>query len=300
MNTMHGRRRDHDEQHETPDRWLITYADMVTLLMVLFLVLYAMSQVDQKKFDSLRSGLATGFGHSDSVLDSSTSIVAEPGVSVAQPISPQEIVDAGSKLDQKALYEAVTKSDRLRTQRKYADAAAEATRLREIQGAIIEALRENNLENDVQTTIDDRGLTVSLISRHVVFEPNVASLTARGRLVVDTIAPVLRKFPDALAIDGHTNQVKVKPKLYPTDWELSSARAVSVLRHLNEQDGVPNSRLSAVGYGSTKPLVDPRRAGSQRVNKRVDIVILPRLPDQARQMLEQAAREQAAQRKEAS
>ena len=300
MNPIHGRRRNHEEQHENPDRWLITYADMVTLLMVLFIVLYAMSQVDQKKFDSLRSGLATGFGHSASVLDSSTSIVAEPGISVAQPISPREIVDAGSKLDQKALSEAVTKSERLRTQRKYADAAAEATRLKGIQGKIIEALRENNLENDVQTTIDDRGLTVSLISRHVVFEPNMATLTARGRLVVDTIAPVLRKLPDALAIDGHTNQVKVKPKFYPTDWELSSARAVSVLRHLNEQDGVPNSRLSAVGYGSTKPLVDPRRAGSQRVNKRVDIVILPRLPNEARQMLEQAAREQAAQRKETS
>ena len=298
MKTMHGPRRGHDEQHENHDRWLITYADMVTLLMVLFIVLYAISQVDQKKFDSLKSGLSTGFGQSPAVLDSSTSILKDSGVSVAQPISPQAVVDAGSKVDQKALNRAVANIERLRMQRKYADAAAEAMRLKAIRDSIMAALRKNNLENDVKTTINGRGLTVSLISRHVVFEPNMASLTARGRLVVDTIAPVLRKFPDPLEIDGHTNQVKVKPKFYPTDWELSSARAVSVLRRLNEQDGVPNSRLSAVGYGSTKPLLDPRKAGSQRVNKRVDIVILRRFSDEAGQMLEQAAREQATQQKE--
>lgn len=299
MKHMHGPRRD-DEERENHDRWLITYADMVTLLMVLFIVLYAISQVDQKKFDSLKSGLATGFGQSAAVLDSSTSILKDPGVSVAQPIGPQAVVDAGSNVDQKAINEAVANIERLRTQRKYADAAAEATRLKAIRDTIMAALRKNNLENDVKTTIDGRGLTVSLISRHVVFEPNMASLTARGRLVVDMIAPVLRKFPDALEIDGHTNQVMVKPKFYPTDWELSSARAVSVLRRLNEQDGVPNSRLSAVGHGSTKPLLDPRKAGSQRVNKRVDIVILRRFSDETGQMLEQAAREQATHRKETS
>ena len=86
---------------------------------------------------------------------------------------------------------------------------------------------------------------VSLVSRHVVFEPDVAELSARGRDVVDTLAPVLRTLTDPLSIDGHTNQVKVKPKYYPTDWELSAARAVGVLRYLHSAWHVPSGRLTA-------------------------------------------------------
>ena len=123
-------------------------------------------------------------------------------------------------------------------------------------------------------SIDNRGLVVSLVSRHVVFEANLASLSERGREIVDTLAPVLREIPDPLQIDGHTNQVKVKPKYFATDWELSSARAVTVLRHLNERNGLPAERLTASAFGHTKPLIDPAKKGSQAVNKRVDIVIL--------------------------
>ena len=126
---------------------------------------------------------------------------------------------------------------------------------------------------------------VSLVSRHVVFEPNVATLTARGQQIVDTLAPVLAELPDPLQIDGHTNQVRVKPKYYPTDWELSAARAVSVLRHLIEQDGLPADRLTASAFGHTKPLIDPGEPGSQRVNKRVDIVVLSTLPSETRALI---------------
>ena len=112
--------------------------------------------------------------------------------------------------------------------------------------------------------IDERGLVVSLVSQHVVFEPDVAELSARGIEVVDTIAPVLRRLDDPLQIDGHTNQVKVKPKYYPTDWELSAARAVTVLRHLHDVGGIPNERMTASAFGHEKPLIDPSKPGSQR------------------------------------
>src|SRR5439155_26619991 len=99
-------------------------------------------------------------------------------------------------------------------------------RLKALLARLDAALRKHHLEDDVQASIDERGLVLSLVSRHVVFEPNLATLSARGQLVVDTVAPVLRDIPDPLQIDGHTNQVTVKPKFYPTDWELSSARAI--------------------------------------------------------------------------
>lgn len=269
------------EEHDNHERWLVTYADMVTLLMVLFIVMFAISQVDQKKFNALKDGLAAGFGQSTSIHDGSNSILDQPGQAAAQPIAPQRFA-----VEVKQVRTSSTAAETARTEAQYRDAKAEVDRLKELLARLSAALRKHHLEDDVQASIDSRGLVLSLVSRHVVFEPNLASLSTRGRLVVDTLAPVLRDIPDPLQIDGHTNQVKVKPKYYPTDWELSAARAVTVLRHLHEGDGVPAARMTASAFGHEKPLVDPRKPGSQRVNKRVDIVILSSLPSETRALID--------------
>jgi len=276
----------HEEEHENHERWLVTYADMVTLLMVLFIVMFAMSQVDQKKFNALRAGLAAGFGQSTSVLDGSSSILSEPGMAAAQPIAPQKY-DL-TELDQVDTSNAeASRSSAART-----TASAEVSRLSDILAHLQQALRKHGLEDDVRSTIDDRGLVLSLVSRHVVFEPNLASLTARGRATLDTLAPVLRDLPDPLEIDGHTNQVKVKPKYFATDWDLSAARAITVLRYLNEATHIPNGRLRASAFGHERPLIDPSQAGSQALNKRVDIVILTSIPPEGRALLASIASQQ--------
>ncbi|MFL6060790.1 MAG: flagellar motor protein MotB [Marmoricola sp.] len=294
------RRKRHDdhEEHTNHERWLVTYADMVTLLMVLFIVMFAMSQVDEKKFNELREGLAAGFGQSTSIKDGSSSILDQPGMAAAAPVAPQKF-DVNVKEVKTAPTSAVSKAiaqheDSVRAAQ-YADAKAEVDRLTALLNRLNAALAKHHLQDDVQAAIDNRGLVLSLVSRHVVFEPNLASLSARGQLLVDTLAPVLRDIPDPLEIDGHTNQVKVKPKYYPTDWELSSARAVTVLRRLNEQDGVPAGRLTASAFGHTKPLIDPSKPGSQAINKRVDILVLSSLPSETRDMIKQVLKDQQAQ-----
>ncbi|WP_110180328.1 OmpA/MotB family protein [Nocardioides solisilvae] len=291
---MAGKRREPEEEHENHERWLVTYADMVTLLMVLFIVMFAMSQVDEKKFSALKEGLAAGFGQSALVMDGSESILDNPGSAAVKTVTTEQYRDLTPE-QQKAVDEAVSQTvaqqERLRTQRRYAEAQAEADRLAEVRRQLHRALRAKGLQDDVVTTIDNRGLVVSLVSRHVVFEANLADLTTRGRQVVDTLAPVLARIPDALQIDGHTNQVPVKPKYYQTDWDLSAARSITVLRHLSERRGIPGERLTASAFGHEKPLVDPDRPGSQQINKRVDIVVLSALPAETRELLEQAARE---------
>ena len=284
---MSSRRKRHEEheEHENHERWLVTYADMVTLLMVLFIVMFAMSQVDQKKFNALKSGLAAGFGQSTSIQDGSESILEQPGMAVAAPVAPNKYTVEIKQVKSSAESQAIADHEDLERRMKYADAEQEVDRLSEILGRLQTVLAKNNLTDDVQATIDNRGLVVSLVSKHVVFDANLASLTARGRLVVDTLAPVLREIPDPLQIDGHTNQVKVKPKYYPTDWELSSARAITVLRRLNEVSGVPTDRLTASAFGHTKPLIDPSKPNSQALNKRVDIVVLSDLPSETRALI---------------
>jgi chemotaxis protein MotB len=271
----------HEEEHENHERWLVTYADMITLLMVLFIVLFAMSTVEEKKFLALKEGLAAGFGQSDSILDGSTAVLDENGVSAVKPLTPDEFM--GSSPGQ---VKAVAEAMQAQNQKRYAEAAAEADRLREIERKVLEVLRVHHLEKDVQTVIDGRGLTVSLVSRHVVFEADLATLTSRGRLIIDTLAPVLRSIDDDLAIEGHTNQAPGAPRYYASDWDLSAARAVTVLRHLNERRGIPAERLSAVGFGKIRPLVDPGLPGSQQLNKRVDIVVKSGLAEENRELLD--------------
>lgn len=283
--SSHRKRGGHEEEHENHERWLVTYADMVTLLMVLFIVMFAMSQVDQKKFNALKSGLAAGFGQSTSVLDGSSSILEEPGTSIAAPVAPDPLAADLPPKQQAAVAATVAKYDKLRSERKQATAATEADRLTGVRKRLMAALAKKGLADDVRATVDERGLVVSLTSRHIVFEPNVADLSARGRDVVDTLAPVLRDLHEPLSIDGHTNQVKVRPKYFATDWELSAARAVRVLRYLNEAHRIPNSRMTATAFGHERPMIDPSKPGSQRINKRVDIVVESTLPADVRALV---------------
>jgi chemotaxis protein MotB len=96
-----------------------------------------------------------------------------------------------------------------------------------------------------------------------------------------------------LQVEGHTNQAPGKPKYYDSDWDLATARAITVLRHLNERRGISEDRLAAVGFGHIKPLVDPATAGSQKLNKRVDIVVMSRLAEGSSQLLDRVVYDRA-------
>jgi len=264
---------EHEEHEAGAERWLVTYADMVTLLMVLFIVMFAMSQVDADKFTALKEGLADGFG-ADSPLEGAAALSSTKDGDV----SPLQPAFAAADLEDAVDVRSQEGADAVR---------AEAQRLEKVRKALDEALRRQNLRRDVQLSYDERGLVISLISRHVTFRNDVATLSARGARVVDTVAPVLKAVPDPLEVDGHTNQVQVKPAFYPTDWDLSAARAVTVLRRLNERGGIPAARLSASAFGKERPLVPPDRAGSQQVNKRVDIVVVSPVPAAAQALARQ-------------
>ncbi len=260
---------------------------MLTLLMVLFIVMFAMSSVDEKKYNALRSGLADGFGQTTSYMKGSSSILDEDGASITSELSSEETFQKLSP-SQQTLVSAAVRQDR--PEQRYAAAQAEVDRLEKIRRRIESALRRHGLDQDVRTAIDDRGLVVSLVSRHVVFHADVADLSPRGQEVVDVLAPVLRDVPDDLRIDGHTNQVDVHPKYYASDWDLSAARAVTVLRRLNEVGRVPADRLSMSAFGHERPLLDPSLPGSQEVNKRVDIIVLSSLDAASRDLMADLAR----------
>jgi chemotaxis protein MotB len=281
------RRRVIEEEHENHERWLITYADMITLLMVLFIVLFAISQVDQKRFIMLKEGMSAGFGQTSSPFQGAQAVMPEQGTKPITPTDPMSS-EAERVADVEQVSRAATEDD---LAQRYAEAVAEVERLDDLRRRIDEALQKHGLREDVRMKIDSRGLTISLVSKHIVFAPNVADLTTRGRRVLDVVSPILREIPDRLDIDGHTNQVKVKPKYYATDWDLSSARAVTVLRYLDERRGIEGHRLSAVAFGHEKPLIDPADPRSQMLNKRVDVVVVSGADEATRALFETVLRD---------
>ncbi len=286
-----GRRRHHDDDHDeahADERWLVTYADMVTLLMVLFIVMFAMSSVDEKKYAELKSGLSEGFGREQSILNGASPVNSAKGVSDAGQASYQMLLAQVPESARESVTKVLQENDRLRNERAEGAARVEVDRLLKVWKKIDKALRAKGLRDDVRATIDERGLVVSLVSQHVVFDPDMADLTPRGRHVIDTIAPVLAGLSEPIELDGHTNQEKVQPKYYPSDWELSLARAATVLHRLEGLHAIATGRLRATGFGHTKPLIDPAVAGSQTVNKRVDILVLSQQPAETRALMGKA------------
>ena len=282
------RRRSHGEDEEPEDhsgteRWMVSYADMITLLLVLFVVLFAMSQIDQSKFEQLKEGLMSSFGQS--VLGGTVPVHDTQGGQSASPVNTS--VQALTPAEQAHVDKAIAQTNRLASERTYGEAKSEVENLVGLWKRIHKALAAKGLGDDVQASIDQRGLVVSLVSRHVVFPANLADLTPRGTQIVDTLAPILKTIPEPIEVDGHTNQAKGKPKYYPTDWDLSVARAVTVLRRLEEFNHLPGNRLEATGFGHTKPLMAPSEAGSQDINKRVDVVVLSTASAEAKTVFNQ-------------
>ncbi|MEU4559924.1 flagellar motor protein MotB [Actinoplanes sp. NPDC023936] len=284
------------EEHVNHERWLVSYADMMTLLFVLFVVLYAMSTVDQKKFAELAAGLSAGFG-ADSVAFTGQSAPLDGAANEAQVVqidpgsNPGDGTSGTEGLNQKQLeaVEAALKAeDRKNASANAEKAAQEAEDLKKLENKISDALAKDKLLGNAKFTIDSRGLIVTIVTNEVVFAGNRAELQTGGKKILKAIAPALSKLPNKIEVDGHTNQLKSKTTYYPSGWELSSARASTVVRYFTEHD-IAKKRLSAVGFSDTKPLLDPADPRSVTQNRRVDVIVLTTLTADQAALLPSAA-----------
>ncbi|MGB9033972.1 MAG: flagellar motor protein MotB [Paeniglutamicibacter sp.] len=253
--------------HDGPDeRWMASYMDMVTVLMCLFIVLFAMSTVDQDKFEALKNSLATGFGSEQSITaDTADGIVVPPELVGTEGLLANSKIDGQTK---DALLEL---------------AKSEEADLLEIKSRIQKRLKDSGHDGAAVFSIDNRGLTVRLVSAETFFVPNSAKLTEDAREIIDAIAPVLAPTKRYFEVEGFADERRpVQP--YPTNWELSASRATGVLRALVEDGGVKAARISSVGYGDARPVPG---AKDLSLNRRVDIVVLSNQPESVRNLLQQ-------------
>ena len=239
-------RRKFDETIEHHERWLISYADLITLLFAFFVVMYAISVVNVGKYKVFSVAIGDAFGTKDKV----------SGTDDVQPMFP--LPNALQKRRNEAL---------LRER-------ASLTRLASDLSSTLAPLVK---EGKVRVTQNSRGVSVE-INASVLFDPGQALLTEESNEALRALAVLLKNDPHAVQVEGHTDVAPIKNALFPSNWELSSARASAVVR-LFIDSGVASERLTAVGHSSNIPVASNDTPEGKARNRRVAVTILSALPD---------------------
>lgn len=308
------RKKSHAEDHgdDHPDeRWMASYMDMITVLMCMFIVLFAMSSVDANKFAALKESLATGFGVSHTkFVDTSSGTVVKPEdvtkkgdgysnskttaktATAANGVAETNSDGAGSSTE-KAAANAATTQTPAQTAANTKLATKEVDDFTAIKKAIAKNLAAEGLTQDVTFTIDARGLTVRLVGSETFFGSNSADLSPMAKSVMNAIAPVLKGAGHDVSVEGHADS-RDSAAPYATNWELSGARATGVLRDLVERGGMPPTAIQSVGYGSSRPLAQGTSDADLAKNRRVDIVVLSNQKDDVNALIPKIAAAEAA------
>ena len=285
----------HEEHDGGAERWLVTYADMLTLLLVLFIVLYSISVLNTSKFISLKTSLAAAFGTSGnghSILSGGDGLIdnTNPGTGDKMVISGLPVTQTSTSSSSSDTQSNANQFPKPTVRNGYTeqDVAHEVSDYRKIQKSISEALAAKGMGSSVRFRVTSRGLVITVVTNQLVFPGNSADLLPRGQQILRVIATPLAGDPRNVEVDGFTNQAKVSTYPYPSGWELSSARASAVVRYFATH-GLLASRLTAVGYSDQHPLYPPSDPRAYTLNRRVEVVVLSSLPAAAGSDLQTAA-----------
>lgn len=236
---MARKKREEESSGGAPE-WMTTFSDLVTLLLCFFVLLFAFSAVDAQKFKSVMQSFQGGTG-------------VMPGTGTIQNNGDST---GGGGED---------------------PAVTEEVNLAELKGKVDEYSESKNLSDKLVSQINERGLTIRMLDT-AFFESGNAEINDQTRQFLDVVSDMLNRqeFTDkGLKIEGHTDADPIRNNpMYPTNWELSAARATNVLRYLVETKGIDGSRVSSSGYGHFKPIAPNDTPENKAKNRRVDLVIL--------------------------
>ena len=237
--------------------WLTTFNDMMTLLMVFFVLIFSMSTLDINRTEGLIENLQSALGV----------MMAGRRVSIAvEDVPGKRAFDRGEKA---ADAQKAPAAEQLRSALRQAQAASGRRRSPEL----VKFMQELNADPDIQARFSREGVNLSL-ENSILFKPGRADIDPRGAGVLDRIAARLKTIPNRIRIEGHTDDVPIATELYPSNWELSVARAVNVLKYLVKSGPLLPVRMSAVGYGASKPLYSNATARGRAGNRRVEIILV--------------------------
>ena len=239
-------RKKHAKPHEEEagEAWLLPYSDLMTLLLALFIALFAMSQTDSSKMQALAQAFTAAFNMGG------PSFFSGMGPSTAMPNTPTTSADS--------------------TNSAYMQ---ENENLREAQEKLEQYIKENNLQDQISTELSEEGLMIRLKEK-ALFASGSAALQGQAEQIVPVIAGLLASLPERVVISGHTDNVPISTAQFPSNWELSSSRAVNLMRGLmGAQPSLNPARFSALGYSEYRPIATNDTEEGRAQNRRVEVFI---------------------------
>lgn len=240
-------RRKHEEEHENHERWLVSYADFITLLFAFFVVMYAISSVNEGKYRVLSDALESAFKNDQSSTQQVQIGIASPVRRLANPIDHLRLKEENRAKD-------------------------EAKRMKKLARSVQDVLQPMLTNGQVRVTQSKRGVAVE-INASVLFEPARAELNPNSTAALQALAQRLVEVDNLIQVQGFTDDQPIRSSHYPSNWELSAARASSVVR-LMQDNGVAPTRLVAVGYGQNRHIAENTSLEGRARNRRVTIEIL--------------------------
>lgn len=223
--------------------WMTTFSDLMTLLLTFFILLFSMSSVSDSKFNQASASMTLAFTGQDGLLPKEKTVVPDnngekgdiEGVETTGEEIPPELVEMYEKMEQ--------------------------------------LLHEQEMDTTIGIEVDSEGIYLD-IKDSILFSSGSAEVRGSGKDTLNNLAELINQVDNEVIIEGYTDDVPMSNEQYESNWELSTSRAVSVLRYLSEEKAVDPARLSARGYGEHHPIVPNDSAEHRAENRRVNIVIL--------------------------
>ena len=264
------RKREHEAEKENGERWLLTYSDLITLLMIFFVVLYSMSKIDAQKFQAVAESLNKALGGgTPSKIELSSSPAGPSLFQTGTPSAKTTAPGKGKDPNNSTYTDPATNENKNPGQ---GNADTEKMSIDSIKAKLDKFAADNGFQATLVTSVEERGLVVS-IQETLLFESGSAGITAQARNILEKISTVLASAPNQIKVEGHTDNLPIKTPHFPSNWELSVIRSTNVVQIL-QRDGITPIRLSATGYGEYRPIASNDTEAGRSKNRRIDLIIL--------------------------
>lgn len=253
MNRRKKKPKDYQHHSSNRDRWLITYADMLTLLMTFFLVMYSMTNVDRKKFNELSASLA-------SVLSGNVSVLQNP---------PGGILDKLPKPTDSKIKLLTPSTEKYKTPPSETEKS-----LKDAFEKVSKLINTKNLGGNISATIEERGLSISFKEK-LLFGVGSASISSdlEKTAFLKSISDIIGTLPNYVRIEGFTDDTPINNQYFDSNWELASQRAINMGKVLIA-NGIAPQRISALSYGEFRPKKPNTSNENKQANRSIDIIIL--------------------------